>query len=167
MTYEVVIGEETHRVELMRSGTAWQCRLDGRELPLDAVFLREGVLSILIDGKSYEVKQESTGAENNIVVGRSGARFRAGVRDPRSLRSRRRGEDSAQGVKKLAAPMPGKVVRILAPAGTEVESGQAVLVIEAMKMQNELKSPKRGKVKKINVAEGAAVEAGQVLAEIE
>jgi len=100
-------------------------------------------------------------------VGRSGARFRASVRDPRSLRSRRRVGDSAEGIKRISAPMPGKVVRILAPVGTEVEAGQPVLVIEAMKMQNELKSPKRGRVKKINVAEGAAVEAGQALAEIE
>src|SRR5262249_53667039 len=159
------IGEQRHRVELVRSGSAWRCRLDGREFPLDAVFVREGVLSILVDGKSYEVKQESTGVENNIVVGFE--RFRATVRDPRSFRSRRRGDDTGEGIRKVSAPMPGKVVRILAGAGTEVESGQAVLVIEAMKMQNELKSPKRGKVKKINVREGAAVEAGQVLAEIE
>jgi biotin carboxyl carrier protein len=63
--------------------------------------------------------------------------------------------------------MPGKVVRILAPPGTEVEAGQPVLVIEAMKMQNVLKSPKKGKVKRLAVGEGAAVEAGQVLAEVE
>jgi len=63
--------------------------------------------------------------------------------------------------------MPGKVVRILAPAGAEVEAGQPVLVIEAMKMQNELKSPKRGRVKRLVVREGAAVEAGQTLAEVE
>ena len=63
--------------------------------------------------------------------------------------------------------MPGKVVRILAQQGTQVESGQGVLVIEAMKMQNELKSPKKGVVKKLNVTEGMPVEAGQVLAEIE
>jgi biotin carboxyl carrier protein len=167
MIYEVTINDQTHRVELTRTGATWHCRLDGRDFPLDAVFVGEGVLSLLVDGKSYEVKQESTGAENNIVVGRSGARFRATVRDPRSLRSRRQGEDSGHGIKKISAPMPGKVVRILAGLGTEVESGQAVLVIEAMKMQNELKSPKRGKVKKISVGEGAAVEAGQVLAEIE
>ena len=167
MTYEVTIDDTTHRVELLRSGSAWLCRLNGREFSLDAVVVRDGVLSILIDGRSYDVKQESTGAETNIVVGRSGARFRAAVRDPRSLRSRRRAGDSAEGTKRISAPMPGKVVRILAPAGTEVEAGQPVLVIEAMKMQNELKSPKRGRVKKINVAEGAAVEAGQALAEIE
>jgi biotin carboxyl carrier protein len=63
--------------------------------------------------------------------------------------------------------MPGKVVRIVAALGTEVEAGQPVLVIEAMKMQNELKAPKKGKVSKLNVAEGAAVEAGQTLAEVE
>jgi biotin carboxyl carrier protein len=63
--------------------------------------------------------------------------------------------------------MPGKVVRILANVGTAVEAGQAILVIEAMKMQNELKSPKKGTVKKLNVSEGAAVEAGQALAEVE
>jgi biotin carboxyl carrier protein len=63
--------------------------------------------------------------------------------------------------------MPGKVVRIVAPPGTDVEAGQPVLVIEAMKMQNELKAPKKGKVKRIVVSEGAAVEAGQTLAEVE
>jgi biotin carboxyl carrier protein len=63
--------------------------------------------------------------------------------------------------------MPGKVVRILVPVGTAVEAGQSVIVIEAMKMQNELKAPKTGVLKKINVAEGAAVEAGQALGEVE
>ena len=60
--------------------------------------------------------------------------------------------------------MPGKVVRILAPPGTAVEAGQGLLVIEAMKMQNEMKSPKKGTIKKLTVKEGAPVEAGQVLA---
>jgi pyruvate carboxylase subunit B len=68
---------------------------------------------------------------------------------------------------KIKAAMPGKVVRVLAGVGTQVEAGQSVLVIEAMKMQNELKAPKTGVVKKINVAEGAAVDAGQALAEVE
>ena len=132
---------------------------------MDAVPTRENVLSILIGGKSYEVKEEFIGSESNIVVGNQ--RFPATVRDPRSLRSRRGSAIGLEGVKKINAPMPGKVVRVLAPAGTEVEAGQGVIVIEAMKMQNELKSPKKGVVKKLNVAEGAAVEAGQALAEVE
>jgi biotin carboxyl carrier protein len=123
------------------------------------------MLSLLLQGKSYEVKQETVGAESNVIVGQE--RFSVSVRDPRSFRSRRRSGASEQGVMKIKAPMPGKVVRILAPAGSQVEIGQSVVVIEAMKMQNELKAPKTGVVKKISVAEGAAVEAGQALAEVE
>jgi biotin carboxyl carrier protein len=125
------------------------------------------VLSFLIEGRTYEARlqRDSEATGTTIIVG--AARFVATVRDPRSLRSRRRAEDASQGAKKITAPMPGKVVRILAPAGTEVAAGQPVLAIEAMKMQNELKSPKKGKVKKISVSEGDAVEAGQILAEVE
>jgi biotin carboxyl carrier protein len=165
MIYEVTIGEKTFRVELVRAGEGWRCQLDGKEFPVDAISPQSGVLSLLIDGKSYEVRQENTASETSIVIGHQ--RFPAAVRDPRSLRSRRSSDDAGHGVRKISAPMPGKVVRILAPAGSPVEAGQAVLVIEAMKMQNELKSPKKGKVRKLNVSEGATVEAGQVLAEIE
>jgi biotin carboxyl carrier protein len=165
MTYEVTIAEKVYRVELVWTEQEWKCKLDGRELPLDVVSAQDGMLSLLLQGKSYEVKQETVGAESNVVVGQE--RFSASVRDPRSFRSRRRSGASEQGVMKIKAPMPGKVVRILAPAGSQVEMGQSVLVIEAMKMQNELKAPKTGVVKKINVGEGAAVDAGQALAEVE
>jgi biotin carboxyl carrier protein len=165
MIYEVTIAEKVYRVELVRTEQEWKCKLDGRELPLDVVAAQDGMLSLLLQGKSYEVKQETVGAESNVVVGQE--RFSASVRDPRSFRSRRRSGASEQGVMKIKAPMPGKVVRILAPAGSQVEIGQSVVVIEAMKMQNELKAPKTGVVKKISVAEGAAVEAGQALAEVE
>lgn len=165
MIYEVTIAETVYRVELVRTEQEWKCKLDGRELPLDVVSAQDGMLSLILQGKSYEVKQETVGAESNVVVGQE--RFSASVRDPRSFRSRRRSGASEQGVMKIKAPMPGKVVRILAPAGAQVEIGQSVVVIEAMKMQNELKAPKTGVVKKISVAEGAAVEAGQALAEVE
>lgn len=165
MIYEVNIAGKTHKVELSPAGRGWRCKVDGREVPLDVTATLYGVLSILVDGKSYEVRQESTATETNIVVGHE--RFDATVRDPRSLRSRRGAGAAEAGLKKIVAPMPGKVVRILTPEGAAVEAGQGVLVIEAMKMQNEMKSPKKGTVKKINAAEGAAVEAGQVLAEVE
>ena len=180
MIYEVTIAEKTYRVELNRTGDGqisdrqnsdrqtgekWSCRLDGREIPVDTVSVQEGVISLLLDGKSYEVKQETVGADTNIVVGHE--RFSALVRDPRSFRSRKRAGASEHGVRKITAPMPGKVVRILVGVGEQVEAGQSVIVIEAMKMQNELKAPKNGVMKKINVAEGVAVEAGQSLAEVE
>jgi biotin carboxyl carrier protein len=165
MIYEVTIAEKTYRVELVRAGEQWSCKLDGREFPLDVVSLQDGVLSLLWAGKSYEVKQDGVGAETNVVVGHE--RFSSSVRDPRSFRSRQRAGASEHGVKKVTAPMPGKVVRLLAGVGAQVEAGQSIIVIEAMKMQNELKAPKTGVVKKINVTEGAAVEAGQSLAEVE
>lgn len=165
MIYVVKIAGKIHRVELMRAENGWRCKFNGRELPLDVSPTQNGILSLLINGKSYEVKQESTPTETKIVVGSQ--RFVADVRDPRSLRSRRSSGAGEEGVKQITAPMPGKVVRIIAPVGTAVEAGQSVLVIEAMKMQNEMKSPKKGTVKKINAVEGAAVEAGQVLAEVE
>jgi biotin carboxyl carrier protein len=165
MIYEVTIANKPHRVELVREAPGWRCKLDGREFPLDMISTQNGVLSLLVDGRSYEVKQETTAAESNIVVGQQ--RFAAAVRDPRSLRSRRATDSGSEGPRRITAPMPGKVVRILAPVGTAVEAGQPILVIEAMKMQNELKSPKKGTVKKLTVSEGAAVEAGQALGEVE
>jgi biotin carboxyl carrier protein len=165
MIYEVTLAEKVYRVELTQAGERWNCKLDGRELPVDVVYGQNGVLSLLLGANSYEVKQEIVGTETNIVVGHE--RFIASVRDPRSFQSRSRAGASEQGVMKIKAPMPGKVVRVLAGVGMPVEAGQSVLVIEAMKMQNELKAPKTGVVKKINVAEGAAVDAGQALAEVE
>jgi biotin carboxyl carrier protein len=165
LIYDVRIGEKTYHVELVRAASGWSCKLDGREFPVDVVSPQPGLLSLLIEGRSYEIKQEIGATENNVVVGHE--RFNAVVRDPRSLRGRRGADTGGHGARKITAPMPGKVVRILAPAGAEVEAGQAVLVIEAMKMQNELKSPKKGKVSKLNVREGDAVETGQPLAEVE
>ena len=113
MIYEVTVAEKVYRVELVRTEQEWKCKLDGRELPLDVISAQDGMLSLLLQGKSYEVKQETVGAESNVVVGQE--RFSASVRDPRSFRSRRRSGASEQGVMKIKAPMPGKVVRILAP----------------------------------------------------
>jgi biotin carboxyl carrier protein len=163
--FEVITGGKTRRVELVRAESGWKCKLDGKDFPADVSFPQPGVLSILVNGKSYEVKQQAAQGETGIVIGQE--LFNVVVSDPRSLAARRRASDDVHGVRKITAPMPGKVVRILAPVGTAVEAGQAVLVIEAMKMQNELKSPKKGTVKKLNVSEGAAVEAGQALAEVE
>lgn len=165
MIYEVLIGEKTYRVELIRAGSNWTCELDGRDFPVDVVSPQPGLLSLLIDGRSYDVKQEVFASETNVVVGHE--RFNTVVRDPRSLRGRRAADSGGQGARKITAPMPGKVVRIFAGTGAQVEAGQAVLVIEAMKMQNELKSPKKGKVSKLTVSEGDAVETGQTLAEVE
>lgn len=165
MQYEVTIDGQSYRVELARTAAGWSCKLDGHELAVDSVLTRPDVLSILIGGKAYEVKRERTPTDIHMVVGST--RYSAEVRDPRSLRSRRAAAGFGEGPHKLVAPMPGKIVRLLVPEKSTVEAGQGVLVIEAMKMQNELKSPKRGIVQQILTREGAAVGAGEVLAIVE
>ncbi len=164
MIYDISIDGKNYRLELNRPDGRWACRLDGREIEVDAVLPRPNVLSVRIGNKAYEVKCERVAGDVHIWVGSQ--RFAAEVRDPRSLRSRSRAADE-HGPKKLTAPMPGKIVRVLVTQGAEVEAGTGILVVEAMKMQNEVKSPKKGTIQKILVREGAAVNAGEVLAIVE
>ena len=164
MTYEIAIDGKSYRLDLSQAGGRWSCRVDGREVEVDAVLARPNVLSLRIGNKAYEVKCERVGGDVHIWVGSQ--RFAVDLRDPRSLRGRTRAVND-HGPKKLTAPMPGKVVRILLTQGTDVEAGAGVLVVEAMKMQNEVKSPKKGTIQKILVSEGTAVNAGDVLAIVE
>jgi biotin carboxyl carrier protein len=173
MTYEIVITApdgtpRTLRVELPAAAEDGKliCRVDGRELELDLSAGEHGVLSLLLGGRSFEVRREP-GANGEFRMSIGSEVFNAEVRDPRSLRSRRRAGFQEAGPARIIAPMPGKVVRIVAPVGTLVEAGQGVVVIEAMKMQNELKSPKKGTVSKVLVAENAAVNPGDTLAIVE
>jgi len=165
MIYDVTIDGNDHRLELERVDDAWRCQLDGREVQMDAVLARRDVLSVLIGGKAYEIKRECTATDMHLWVGN--VRYAVELRDPRSLRSRKGATADGKGPRKLLAPMPGKVVRVLIREEQPVEAGQSILVVEAMKMQNEIKSPKRGTVKQIVAAEGANVNAGDVLAIVE
>jgi len=162
MVYEVTVDGKPHRLELERAEGAWKCRLDGRDIDVDAVVARPDVLSLLVDGLSYEIKREQTATDLHLWVGST--RFEVELRDPRSLRSRRDGTGDPSGPRKLVAPMPGRIVRVLLAEKSEVEAGQGIVVVEAMKMQNEIKSPKKGVVRKILAAQGANVNAGDVLA---
>ena len=165
MTYEILIDGKPHQLELTKNDGLWRCKLDGETFDVDAVVARRDVISLIVDGTAWEVKRERTATDLHLWV--KSARFAVDVRDPRSLRSRRSAGAGVEGPQKLLAPMPGKIVRVLAAAKDEVEAGQGLLVIEAMKMQNEMKSPKKGVVKQVLVAEGAAVNAGDVLAIVE
>lgn len=171
MTFEITVTApdgrpRNHTVQLSRTGEQLVCKIDDVDVSLDVVMRESGVLSLVIadaDGRdrSYEVRRDQD------RIGVNGHIYLAEVRDPRSLRARRRAADSAGGPRKVTAPMPGKIVRILLAEGDRVEAGQGIVVIEAMKMQNEMRSPKAGIVKKIAVAEGAAVNPGETLAVVE
>ncbi len=165
MVYEIIVEGKAHRLELDKSAAGWECRLDGETVHIDALIPRRDVLSLLIDGHAYEIKREQTATDLHMWVGSN--RFAVELRDPRSLRSRQKSAGDEKGPRKILAPMPGRVVRVLVAEGAEVEAGQGIVVVEAMKMQNEIKSPKKGTVTKVLATPGAAVNPGDVLAIVE
>jgi biotin carboxyl carrier protein len=144
-------------------------RVRGREFPANARLLQPGVLSLLFDHRSYLciVDQEPGGDPDVSALRINSSRHLYRLDDPRSLRGRRARSSGSAGPLSVLASMPGRVIRVLVQPGDPVEENQALLVIEAMKMQNELKSSKAGRVAELRVAPGQAVAAGQVLAIVE
>ena len=158
----------TRRIELSESpddpSGPIEYNIDGETKQADVSLLSPGVLSLVIDGRSYRCILDEGPTGRAVLL--DGKRFAYALDDPRSLRSRRGAAADTGGPRPIKAPMPGRVVRILASAGDAVEAQQGILVIEAMKMQNEMKSPKDGRVVRIAVSVGDTVQAGQVLAVI-
>lgn len=166
MTYDVTVDGKSHRVELARGPRGYICRLDGREVALESVTAESEVLWLLLDGNSYEVRRHP-GTNDATRLALRGRSYAVEVSDPRAFRSRRVAAAKGAGPLRLVAPMPGKVVRILKAEGEAVEPGEGVVVVEAMKMQNEIRSARKGVVRKVLVAAGAAVNSGELLAEVE
>jgi biotin carboxyl carrier protein len=166
MKYEVQLSspgeEKTLVIELERDGVAWRVTLDGRPVAVDAVEIAPNTLSILLNGQSFEVNVSSS-PDGKLKLQTGSREFIAEVIDPRAWSGRRHGSVEAQGRQQIVAPMPGKVVRLLVEEGDRVEAGQGLLVVEAMKMQNEIRSPKGGTVERVLAKEGQAVNAGDVL----
>jgi biotin carboxyl carrier protein len=138
-------------------------RLDGRPVePADAeiIEVEPGVFSVLAGGNSWEVRV----LESEIAVGAH--RFTYEIDDPRQWKQSGHSVDT-HGRSSVQSAMPGKVIRILVAVGDEVTAGQGIMVVEAMKMQNELKSPRAGKVTSIEVKANDSVNAGAILATIE
>ena len=125
------------------------------------------VYSLILDGKSHESYVAQGDHDWQVLI--RGRLYPVTVEDEREkrLRSAAGGGVAETGEFHLRAPMPGLVVTILVGEGQEIKKGQVLLILESMKMQNELKSPKAGVIKEIRVTEGAAVSAGDILATIE
>jgi biotin carboxyl carrier protein len=119
-------------------------------------------------GRVFDCRVEGmpeSGKAINVVVGT--AQFAVTLNDPRRLRSLAPTSAQADDAARIVAPMPGKVVRVLVEVGQQVEAGAGIMVVEAMKMQNEMKSPKQGTVVALNTQTGATVNGGDVLAVVE
>jgi biotin carboxyl carrier protein len=166
MMFHLEIGGRATRVEIEPTDSPgqWRVRVDGLPVEADAHLVRPGVLSLLIAGQSHRVVLDPDTADPALHVGSERIPYR--IDDPRSLRSRRR-QDGAEGPAHVKASMPGRVLRVLVEKGDAVSAHQGILVVEAMKMQNEMKSPKAGRVREIRVSPGDTVAAGDLLAIIE
>jgi biotin carboxyl carrier protein len=164
MNYEIVINGAGRSVEFAsprNNASRVKFTNDGRLVEACAIRISRGVYSILLGGRSLEVTTEET--SNGLLVRANGREFQVEVIDPRSWRRGHGAGIELEGHQQLVAPMPGKIVRVLVAAGQQVDAGQGLLVIEAMKMQNEIRSPKSGTVEKL-AREGQTVNAGEVLA---
>jgi biotin carboxyl carrier protein len=159
--FEVFVNHQWVPVLLGRSGRQVVVELPGRHVTVDVVELSEATYSLLIDGRSYDVTVGV--AEKEYQVSVNGSQFDVCLRDPRKFRKQTASGSDSAGPMPVAAPMPGKIVRLLVREGETVSEGQGVIVIEAMKMQNELKAPRAGTVEEIRVTENQAVNAGESL----
>jgi biotin carboxyl carrier protein len=155
-------GAKKHTVELEPTPAGYRIALDGQEIDANAALVAPSTVSILIGGQSFEV-HVTPEFDDHIKLQSGPHEFTAELRDPRAWKGRRHGTLEAEGRQQIVAPMPGKVIRLLVNAGDEVEVAQGLVIVEAMKMQNEIRSPKKGKVERLHVKEGQAVNAGEVL----
>ena len=164
MKYEANIDGRQVSVEIEESGGRVTAKIDGRAYDLQ-VARPEPNAYLMFDGdRVFEARVWSAGPNlSRVEIGNR--TFSASIIDRKHRRASAEHDD--EGRRQLIAPMPGKVVRVLLNQGDEVKAGQGVVVVEAMKMQNEVKSPKAGRIAEVRVAEGATVNANQVLAIVE
>jgi biotin carboxyl carrier protein len=157
--------EESIKVSQHGAGI-YEVEIAGKVHRVDAFRHDYGTISLLVDSASYSVQLDPRETEVKVLVHDN--TYSLEILDERRLRMRRAaGKFTVEGKQTLTSPMPGKVVKVLAKVGEEVKEGQGIVVVEAMKMENEMKSPKDGKLVELHVVEGQAVEGGAKLAAVE
>ena len=162
MKYEIVIDGKAATLSI--AGERFEYQREGGppiERQYSASPAGDGTWSILVDGRSYAVAILGAGE-----VSINGRVLHVDVFDPRELRGRRSAADRS-GPQAVTAPMPGRVIRVLVEPGQQVAAGEGLIVVEAMKMQNEMKTPRAGRVAAVKTVRGATVSAGDVLLVIE
>ncbi len=162
MKLQAELNSEKHEIEIKREGEKVFARIDDRSYEIEATEVEPNVYLLKNDNKIYQIY-----AAPNGIVNIGDHQLEINLTDTKRLRGSAAIGANADGRAEIKTAMPGKLVRVLVEEGTEVKQGEGILIVEAMKMQNEMKSPKDGVVKEIRFAEGATVNAGDVLAVIE
>ncbi len=169
MKRTLILGKEQHEVELVRRDGALSFIWNGEPQPADILEVEPGCYSVILGGHSVDVRLDAAKhPDPDVRAFRASlydGAYEFALQDPMKAMLAAAGGASAGGGL-LASPMPGKIVKVLVKAGETVAEGQTLLVMEAMKMQNELKSPSAGTVAKLHVEEGATVETGAKLIEV-
>ncbi len=165
MRLTVQSGNRDLEVEVSASGGKCAIVGAGGQCTADCARVSNHHYSILLEGRVYDLLVEPDG-ETCVVEGRQGSReFR--FRDPRRLDEEKAVDSGRAGLQRICAEMPGKIVRVMVRVGDAVGFNQALLVVEAMKMQNEIRAPKAGVVKEVDAREGGTVTSGAFLLSIE
>ena len=160
------IDDKEHQIEVREKDGHVIAEIDGRMYDVEVSQPEPDVYLLKNEGRIYEAGvSKSENGDTNIRI--RDAEFNVSLSDPKRLRGVAGSDHSHDGRAEIKTAMPGKVVRILVDAGDEVKKGDGILVVEAMKMQNEMRSPKDGVVREIKVTEGFTVNAGEILAVIE
>jgi biotin carboxyl carrier protein len=168
MKLQAIVSESEMDVEIRAQGARIAAVVDGRKYELDLQRAGGGHYLLLHRGRVFDCHVEGrleSGATVEVTVGATP--HAVTLIDPKRLRGTSGSGAHGDGAARIVAPMSGKIVRLLVETGQEVEAGSGVIVVEAMKMQNEMKSPKSGRVVSINVTVGATVNGGDLLAVVE
>lgn len=165
MILEISSGTDKVAVEISTNNGSRKIRLGGTEILCDWLRLADGHYSLILDGSVLDVLV-NVDPETCVVTSSTGT-YTFRVMDSRRAASRQKAEPGASGLQHVYAEMPGKIVRVLVGEGETVGYDQGLLVLEAMKMQNEIRAPKDGVVRKIAATPGSTVKAGDLLLSIE
>jgi len=167
MKLEVLVNKENRSIELtdQEGNAVLTCLDDGRTVPVDVRRVEPDVWSLLINGESYECTIQPIKDLLRVTV--RGATWDIQVYDPRRMRAGGGLAGAVEGEQVIVSPMPGRIVRVEVAVGDEVEAGQGLIVVEAMKMENELTAASAGTVKEIKVEAGQTVESDQALLTLE
>lgn len=176
MTFEIAIGDKVRAVAIARKGNLLHVELDGRTHVVDARRVSESVISMLVQPDGGEMPSRSVDAAfaakpaaGEFDVHLDGRTIALEIRPAGSFGRQKKEGHGAHGAgpQRVTAPMPGKVVRVLVAPGDEVKARQGLVVVEAMKMENELRAARDGRVRDVTVKEGQSVDAGAVLLTVE